>query len=74
MISEQLRNRALARIALKRPSKADTADADLDNASAEVIDALVAALEKAAASAGFQYMMHETRDQIDAALAMARRK
>lgn len=46
---------------------------DIQREAADVIDALVAALEAAASSAGFQYMMHETRDQIDAALAMARR-
>ena len=35
---------------------------------------LLAALEAAASSAGFQYMLSETRDQIDAALAQARKE
>jgi len=42
--------------------------------AAEVNDALVEALESAANSAGFQYMLSETRAKINAALAKAKGK
>lgn len=79
MISERLRNRALARTCLKKPTEMDTADASLDYEAAYVIDALVAALVRLRSlneSGGdpFEEPGRQTLKQADAALAMARRK
>lgn len=75
-IRERLRNRALARLTLKKPSKIDEADAALDCGAADTIDALVTALESALEwdrRRGY-LLPYKVRDPMNAALAKAKGK